>query len=91
MGLGLANLSFSLNGNTVGIENQSPAHEAIMKLKENQKAKDMLKDMKVEVSALSGCLNIFNSTREDMMFFSEILGNPNCTYMGFIKLSSFYY
>ena len=92
--------SFALNpsgGNAFGSKSSkgevelSPAQKAVKKLEQHPQAKERLSSMRVEVSSLSGSLNIFDTTIEDMKFFSEILGNEDCSYTTFLRLSSFYY
>lgn len=69
----------------------APAELAFKKLKEHSEAKKKLSKMRVEISPFSGTLNIFDTTVEDMKFFSKILGNEDYAYVPFLRLSSFYY
>lgn len=68
-----------------------PAKEALTTLQNNSEAKQRLANMQVQISRFTGTLNIFNSTKDDLIFFSEIINNSEYTYDPIMRLSSFYY
>lgn len=76
---------------TFGSQPLLPAHLAFQKLQQHPQAKKKLSKMRVEVSEFSGALNIFETTLEDMKFFSKLLNNDECSYVDVLRLSSFYY
>lgn len=82
------------SSNSAGIVESSesnPAEQALKLLKSDSEAQKRLSKMNVRISTLTGTLNIFNSTKEDLLFFAKILNNEEYTYDSFLRLSSFYF
>lgn len=84
-------LGYALPFQSKDVVKSCPAEEALATLEKNSEAKKRLAKMKVQISIFTGTLNIFNSTKDDLFFFSEIINNKEYTYDPIMQLSSFYY